>query len=52
MKFISFTLAALFISLAGCSSVPESVKDDGREAAERAKAKAERAYEEMKQDIK
>jgi len=52
MKIIPITLVALFTTLVGCSSIPEPVKQDGREAADRAKAKAERAYEEMERDIK
>ncbi|GAA6133639.1 hypothetical protein NBRC116188_04280 [Oceaniserpentilla sp. 4NH20-0058] len=39
------------VILAGCESIPQTVKDDGREAADRAKAKAEKAYEEMKKDM-
>jgi len=52
MKITYLSLIALMTALMGCSSVPESIKDDGREAADRAKANAERAYEEMERDIK
>ena len=37
--------------LAGCESMPDKVKNDGRDAAERAKQNAEKAYDEMKEDM-
>jgi starvation-inducible outer membrane lipoprotein len=38
--------------LAGCESMPEKVKNDGQAAAERAKQNAEKAYDDMKEDMK
>jgi hypothetical protein len=46
------TAIFLFSALIGCNSIPEQVKDDGRTAADRAKASAEAAYEDMKEDMK
>ena len=50
MKLITLTLSILL--LAACSSVPEAVKEDGREAAERAKQKAEGAYRDLEKEMK
>ncbi|MFT6155028.1 MAG: starvation-inducible outer membrane lipoprotein [Bermanella sp.] len=47
-----FTALFLLAALTGCNSIPEQVKDDGREAADRAKTAAEAAYEDMKEDMK
>jgi starvation-inducible outer membrane lipoprotein len=47
-----FTSLFILALLAGCNSMPEQVKDDGREAADRAKVAAEAAYEDMKEDMK
>jgi hypothetical protein len=46
--------AAIFVltALMGCESMPDKVKDDGRAGAERAKASADAAYEDMKEDMK
>lgn len=44
-------LAFLSILLIGCSSVPKHVKDDGREAADRAKAKAKEAYRDLEKEM-
>lgn len=44
-------LAFFSFLLIGCSSVPEGVKDDGREAAERAKAKAKEAYRDLEKEM-
>lgn len=52
MKLTALLFVITLIPLFGCSSIPESVKDDGREAAERAKAKAEKAYDDMREDMK
>lgn len=49
MKLIYPVLLSLFIL--GCSSMPEQVKDDGREAAERAKTKAEEAYRDLEKEM-
>jgi hypothetical protein len=35
----------------GCASVPEGVKNDGQEAAERAKTKAKEAYRDLKKEM-
>jgi starvation-inducible outer membrane lipoprotein len=40
------------LTLSGCESMPDKVKDDGQAAAERAKQSAEKAYEGMKEDMK
>lgn len=48
---IAMSLFAL-LTLGGCESMPEQVKDDGQAAAERAKQSAEKAYEDMKEDMK
>lgn len=47
----SISLFALF-AITGCESMPEKVKDDGQAAAERAKQSAEKAYKDMKEDMK
>ena len=47
-----FAALLTFTFLVGCQSMPESVKDDGREAADRAKHKAEEAYRDMEKDMK
>ena len=52
MKFTALIFIMATLVLSGCSSVPESVKDDGREAADRAKARADKAYEDMREDMK
>ena len=49
MKFLIW--ATLVTLTLGCSSVPEQVKDDGREAAERAKQKAEDAYRDLEKEM-
>lgn len=47
---VALTLATSLM-LAACESMPEKMKDDGRASAERAKANAEKAYEDMKDDM-
>lgn len=49
MKLTTTILATIFIL--GCSSVPQHVKDDGREAADRAKAKAKEAYRDLEKEM-
>ena len=49
MKLTITILATIFIL--GCSSVPQHVKDDGREAADRAKAKAKEAYRDLEKEM-
>ena len=50
MKILATLLTLAF--LMGCQSMPESVKDDRRDAAERAKTKAEAAYRDLEKDMK
>ena len=38
--------------LSGCESMPEKAKNDDQAAAERAKQNAEKAYDDMKEDMK
>ncbi|MGR6874391.1 hypothetical protein ACU6U9_19285 [Pseudomonas sp. HK3] len=47
---ISVSLFTLF-TLSGCESMPEKAKNDGQAAAERAKQNAEKAYDDMKEDM-
>lgn len=53
MKSYLLTALALTASifLTACESMPENVKGDDRASAERAKANAEKAYEDMKDDM-
>jgi hypothetical protein len=46
--------AAIFVltALMGCESMPDTVKDDGHAAGERARANADDAFKEMKEDTK
>ncbi|MFT5593167.1 MAG: starvation-inducible outer membrane lipoprotein [Oceanicoccus sp.] len=54
MKTRLLITASLFtlLILSGCESMPDKVKDDGQVAAERAKQNAEKAYDDMKEDMK
>lgn len=48
MKKLSLlTLLVTSLFLTGCASAPDAVMDDGREAAERAKAKSREAYKDL-----
>ena len=48
MKKLSLlTLLVLSLGLTGCASAPDTVMNDGREAAERAKAKSREAYKDL-----
>ena len=49
MQILMLSLSASL--LLACSSVPEGVKDDGREAAERAKAKSREAYKDLENSL-
>lgn len=42
---------SMLVLAVGCANVPESVKDDGREAAERAKDKAREAYRDLEKEM-
>jgi len=47
-----FIVCITSLLLLGCQSMPDSVKDDGRAAAEQAKQKAEAAYRDLEKDMK
>jgi hypothetical protein len=49
--FTTISLLAL-LALGACESMPEKAKNDGQAAAERAKQNAEKAYDDMKEDMK
>jgi uncharacterized protein YcfL len=50
MRIFAALLTLTF--LVGCQSMPESVKNDGQVAADRAKQKAEAAYRDLEKDMK
>lgn len=52
MKVLSIFALLAMLGMSACSSVPDAIKSTDRDSAERAKANAEKAYEELDRDIK
>jgi len=52
MKKLSlFGLMIMFLLNVGCASAPDSVMDNGQEAAERAKEKSREAYKDLEKSL-
>lgn len=49
LPLLSLMIMSLFLT--GCASAPDTVMDDGREAAERAKAKSREAYKDLEDSL-